>query len=91
MYVLIDPNDVEPFSFVWLAEVGTSTILTNVWSSVPTGLTFSNEAINNTAGIKKTTAYVTGGTAGQDYRIINRITFDTTTKEQSFDVRVENR
>lgn len=86
-YITKDPSDVLDYVLDhsdWLADAGADAIATSTWV-VPSGIT-QNNALNTT-----TTAviWLSGGTAGQIYRITNRIT--TTggrTRDRSFDVVV---
>jgi hypothetical protein len=67
-----DPDAKEPYSILWdqeLTELGGVTIASSVWT-VPAGIT-QVTATNDTT---KATIVLSGGTAGQDYQIVNRIT-----------------
>ena len=88
-YQLITPNGDLNYTFDWSDVVGGATISTSVWSTLPTGPTVDNTSIDNTN--KTTTGFLSGGTSGQVYQLINRITTSTgTTEEQSIAVRCQS-
>jgi hypothetical protein len=64
-----DPNATLDYKVDWAAWLGTDTIFTSTFT-VPTGITKSSETNNPTDA----TVWLSGGTAGQSYQIINRIT-----------------
>lgn len=77
-----DPDAVEDFSVDWdhasaTAAAGTGylatgeTITASTWT-VPAGLTQATPAPSQAAG--KTTVWLSGGTLGQDYDVVNHIT-----------------
>lgn len=77
-----DPNAVLDYSIDWTDWLGTDNIATSTWT-VPAGLT--NVTESNTA--KVVTIWLSGGTAGSTYTLLNRIT--TTggrTSDQSFKI-----
>lgn len=83
-YRLIDPNENQNITFDWSDVLGSRTIASSSWSIAPTGPTLNNQANTDTT----TTCYVSGVTAGQVYRLINRITTSaSTTEERSMTLR----
>ena len=69
-----DPDAEKVYGFnwaLWLAETS-ETISTSVWT-VPTGLTSSDETKDDT----QTSIKISGGTAGETYEVVNRITTST--------------
>lgn len=64
-----DPDSTVDFPFNWKAELGADTIFTSEFL-LPDGLTLVSESnTTNTA-----TPFVSGGSVGLIYRIVNRIT-----------------
>ena len=69
---LKDPDEKLDYGFDWSNALGTDTISASAWV-VPTGITESSSpapSFDDTT----TTIWLEGGTANQDYTIINRIT-----------------
>lgn len=64
-----DPDATIDFSVDWTDWLGTDTIVTSTWT-VPTGLT----SVTETNTTKIATIFLSGGTTGSSYEIINRIT-----------------
>lgn len=64
-----DPNDVIDFQVTWATWLGTDTIATSTWI-VPTGITKDSDTNTTTT----TTIWLSGGTAGTFYELVNRIT-----------------
>lgn len=64
-----DPTDVVDYEIDWLVLLGEDTILSSAWN-IPTGIV--GDSATNTAST--TTIFVSGGTAGTDYGVVNRIT-----------------
>lgn len=66
-----DPNAIKDYSIDWdtLYLKGLDTIATSTWT-VPTGITQVGSATNSTT---VTTIWLSGGTAGQQYEVTNRI------------------
>lgn len=64
-----DPNAVLDYSIDWSDWLDTDTISTSTWT-VPTGLTKGTDTTSTTV----TTVWLSGGTAGTTYEILNRIT-----------------
>ncbi len=84
-----DPADVLDYSIDWSAVVLTDTISTSTWPPV-TGLT-SGPPASSFAG-KVTTVWLSGGTAGTTYPVVNRIvTAAGRTIERTIHVRVKDR
>lgn len=70
----------------WLAATG-DTIVTSTWI-VPTGITKANESATATAA----TVWLSGGTAGQSYAVVNRIvTAQSRTDDRTLQIFVLNR
>ncbi len=65
-----DPDAVLDYGVDWTAWLGSDTILTSAWAVTPTGL--AAERGSNTT--KTTTIWLRGGTLGQAYDVVNRIT-----------------
>jgi hypothetical protein len=64
-----DPSAKIDTGWDWSAWLGTDTITASSWT-VPTGLTSVDESNTTTT----TTIWLTGGTHGQDYSLVNQIT-----------------
>ncbi len=64
-----DPSARLDYSFDWSAWLGEDVIVSSEWR-VPSGLTKEDENSSETA----TTAWLSGGTAGETYAVSNRIT-----------------
>lgn len=64
-----DPDSIEPFSINWSDWLNGDTISTSSWT-VPAGITLDSDSNDTTT----TTAVLSGGTAGNNYEITNRIT-----------------
>jgi hypothetical protein len=64
-----DPDAVLDYGFDWSSWLATGeTISTSTWT-VPTGITKDSSSNSTT----KTTVWLSGGTVGQTYEIVNRI------------------
>ena len=63
-----DPDAVKDYSIDWSAWLGEDTIDTSTWS-VPDGITKDDDSNTTTS----TTIWVSGGTAGQEYKLVNHI------------------
>jgi hypothetical protein len=87
-YIVKDPNAVLDYSIdwsQWLADAGADAINTSNWT-VPAGITKDSQTNTST----QSKVWLSGGSAGQTYRVVNRIT--TTggrTADRSFDVVVQ--
>lgn len=64
-----DPDEVLDYVIDWSARLDTDTISTSAWT-VPTGLTDTDEDHTTTT----TTLWLSSGTLGEAYEILNRIT-----------------
>jgi len=64
-----DPDAVKDYQIDWSTWLGTDTIATSTWT-VPAGITKASDTKTDTT----TTAWLTGGTLGTDYSLVNRIT-----------------
>jgi len=83
-----DPNAVLDYAIDWSSWLATGeTISTSDWT-VPSGITKDSNEKDDTS----TKIWLSGGTDGQTYTIVNRITTSADrTDDRSFDVIVENR
>jgi hypothetical protein len=83
-----DPSAILDYQVDWTPWLnGADSITTSTWV-VPTGLTLQAES--NDAAIA--TAWISGGTAGQTYRMVNRIvTTGGRTDERSIHITVDER
>src|SRR5512147_1489232 len=63
------PTDNLDYTIDWSADLGAETIISSTWT-VPTGITSSGSSNTNTT----TTTYLSGGSLGESYLIINTIT-----------------
>ena len=63
-----DPNAVLDYQFNWAAWLGSDTIQTSTWD-VPDGITKTNEDNSDTT----TTVWLSGGTVGTSYEVVNQI------------------
>ena len=87
--VLKDPDEVRACTFDWTRglNAGATITGTNTWTVTPAGPTISGQSI--VLGGLKTTALISGGTAGVTYVVTNRIgTSDGETLEESGKLRV---
>ena len=64
-----DPNATLDYIVNWLPYLGVDTIATSAWT-VPAGLTL----VTSTQTAATTTAWLSGGTVGTKYALLNRIT-----------------
>jgi hypothetical protein len=64
-----DPHAVLDYTGDWSAWLGDDTIVTSTWD-IPDGITLDNEE-NTTTGV---TIWLSGGTAGTRYALVNHIT-----------------
>jgi hypothetical protein len=82
-----DPSAVVDYQVNWAAWLGVDTISTSTWT-VPTGIT-QNSATSTTT---TATIWLSGGTAGTTYTLVNRIvTAAGRTDERSIRVLVRQR
>lgn len=76
-----DPDEVKDYGIDWSALLDTDTISTSTWT-LPSGITKDSDSHTTTA----TTIWLSGGTAGESYSILNRVvtvglrTYDRTVK-----------
>lgn len=68
MIKLKDPDEVLDYGFDWTGWLEGDTVTSSAWV-VPAGLTRGNITFDNTS----TTVWLSGGTAGARYTVINRI------------------
>jgi len=66
-----DPDAVLDYQINWLAWLDGDTISTSEWEA-PTGITIDSDSATTSA----TTVWLSSGTAGDSYLIVNRITTD---------------
>lgn len=66
---LKDPEATREYQIDWSQWLGADTILTSVWI-VPAGLSNAGDSNTTTAA----TIFVSGGTVGEVYELVNRIT-----------------
>ena len=79
-----DPDAVKDYSIDWSAWLGSDTISTSEWT-VPSGITKDSDSNTTTV----TTIWLSGGTAGTDYELVNRIvTAAGRTEDKTVIVRV---
>lgn len=78
-----DPDDVDSFGINWVPRLNGDLIATSTWS-VPDGLTQDLSSNSTTS----TTVWLSGGTDGDDYEVLNRI---TTTGGRTIDQTVKLR
>lgn len=77
-----DPDEVLDYIIDWSARLGDSdTISTSTWT-FPSGITKDSDSNTTTT----TTAWVSGGTIGETYEILNRV---TTTGGRTYDQTVK--
>lgn len=75
-----DSNDILDYIFDWTNFLDGDTIQTSTWT-VPAGIT----KVTDTKTDKKATIWLSGGTNGQTYTVLNRIvTAGGRTKDKSF-------
>lgn len=83
-----DPGDKKDYAINWAALLATDTISSSTWT-VATGLTTASPAPSNTT--TTTTIWLSGGTAGTEYRVTNHIiTAGGREFERSFFVNVQD-
>lgn len=82
-----DPQAVLDYQIDWNAWLGGDTIFTSTWT-VPTGITKTLDTKTTTATI----IWLSGGTAGMSYDIVNTIiTAGSRTEDRTITIVVENR
>lgn len=83
-----DPSDVLDYVFDWSAWLGASETISTSTTTVPSGIVKDSESNTTTAA----TVWISGGTAGNTYRIANKIvTNQARTVERSVTIQVEER
>jgi hypothetical protein len=75
-----DPNDIADYGLTWAKNLGTDTITSSTWV-VPAGIVKDDESSTTTT----TKVRLSGGTAGQNYELTNRV---TTASGQRFDCSI---
>jgi len=86
--LLKDPHAVLDYGFDWSEWLATGeTISSSAWT-IPTGIIKDSDTNTTTT----TTAWLSGGTVGTTYLVVNRITTSAgRTEDRSVYIRVENR
>ncbi len=87
-----DPDDILDYGFRWGVNwlTGSEVVNTSTWI-IPDGLTKDSDSIS---GGTITIVWLSGGTIGATYRIVNRIVTDSTptrTKDHSMDITIKDR
>jgi len=84
-----DPDEIKKYTLDWSAYVNTgATVVTSTWI-LPSGITNVSDIVD--PGGLGTTIKLSGGTAGTDYKLVNRVTTsDSETLELAGLVRVRN-
>jgi hypothetical protein len=86
-HFLKDPNATLDYTIDWSAWLDDDTIATSTWTASD-GITVADEANTTTAA----TVWLSGGTVGATYPVINRITTAAgRTEDRSLYIRVINR
>ena len=67
-----DPDATEDIALDWATRIGSDTISSSAWP-VPSGITKDSDSKTDTT----TTIRLSGGTAGQKYDLINRVTLSS--------------
>jgi len=82
-----DPSAVLDYQMDWSSWLDTDTISTSTWT-VPTGITKDSDNNDTTTA----TIWLSGGTAGTTYEIVNKIvTANGRTEERTLTIICENR
>ncbi|KKN36250.1 hypothetical protein LCGC14_0775400 [marine sediment metagenome] len=86
--LLKDPHAILDYGFDWNLWLATGeTIVTSAWT-IPDGITKDSDTNTTTT----TTAWLSGGTAREEYLLVNRITTSAgRTEDRSVHIKVENR
>jgi len=83
-----DPNAVLDYGFDWSAWLATGEIISSSTWTIPAGITKDSD-INTTT---TTTAWLSGGTVGTTYTLVNRVvTSAGRTEDRSVDILVRER
>jgi len=64
-----DPSSILDYGFDWTDWLAGDTITTSAWSVSPAGLT----AVTNSKNGGVTTVWLSGGTVGQTYQVVNSV------------------
>lgn len=84
---LKDPSAVLDYQINWATWLGSDTISTSTWT-VPTGITKDSDTKTTTT----TTIWLSGGTAGREYNLVNKIvTAGGRTEERMIVIKVIQR
>ncbi len=75
-----DPNDIADYALSWATHLGADTITSSSWI-LPVGITADDDSSTGTTA----TVRLSGGTAGQNYEITNRV---VTASGQQFDCSI---
>jgi hypothetical protein len=82
-----DPDEVLDYQLNWAARLGADTISTSTWT-VPEGITQDSASRTDTT----TTLWLSGGTSGQTYALLNRIvTVGGRTMDQTVSITLADR
>ena len=82
-----DPDAIVDYGIPWTAWLVADTIATSTWV-VPTGITKASDTFTTT----QTTIWLSGGTVGAEYTLVNRITTAAgRTQDQTIYIRIEER
>jgi hypothetical protein len=65
-----DPEETLDYKVDWSKRLGSDTITASSWPNPPAGITVNTESF----APKSTTIWLVGGTIGQSYTFVNRIT-----------------
>lgn len=83
-----DPNAVLFYTFDWAPWLGVGETISSVVNTAPPGLTIASSSNTTTA----VTIKLSGGTAGQSYKVANRITTSAgQTDERTMIIQVDER
>jgi hypothetical protein len=82
-----DPNETLDYRIDWLPRLEADTIETSTWT-VPAGLTHDDDNISDSGA--ETVVWLSGGTIGETYEILNRIvTVGGRTMDQTVSLTIE--
>ncbi len=82
-----DPNEVLDYALNWTGRLTGDTIATSVWT-VPAGITSNSETVSD----KQTVIWLSGGSNGTWYELLNRITTaGGRTMDQTVKIFVKNK
>jgi len=87
MAFLKDPNAVLDYQVRWNTWLGADTISTSTWV-VPSGITKESDTNTTTSA----TIWLSGGTVGDSYNLVNRIiTAGGRTEDRTITIQIEER